>query len=166
MSMGIFDLGRYKGIVFAITGFLLFTAIILAVNHGMVGQFDDSVSGVKFLAQQQAQPRLVYDNGVALANRLAAGENIDEQLEALRSAATKFDHNLGWLARRQVMNADGDVVTLGALGNDRAQELVANSTKIWDAYKAKLDPILRKRRRRRTHRRRLLLPLQLLPPSH
>lgn len=141
--MGIFDLGRYKGIVFAITGFLLFTAIILAVNHGMVGQFDDSVSGVKFLAQQQAQPRLVYDNGVALANRLAAGENIDEQLEALRSAATKFDHNLGWLARRQVMNADGDVVTLGALGNDRAQELVANSTKIWDAYKAKLDPILR-----------------------
>ncbi len=141
--MGIFDLGRYKGIVFAITGFLLFTAIILAVNHGMVGQFDDSVSGVKFLSQQQAQPRLVYESGATLADRLQSGASIDAELEALRAAATKFDHNLGWLARHQVMNADGDVLTLGALRSDQAQELVANSTKIWDAYKSKLDPILR-----------------------
>src|SRR5687768_13929280 len=95
--MGIFDLGRYKGIVFAITGFLLFTAIILAVNHGMVGRFDDSVGGVKFLAQQQAQPGLVYDSGVALSSRLSAGEKIDTDLEALRNAATKFDHGLNGL---------------------------------------------------------------------
>ena len=42
--MGILDLGRYKGIVFAITGFLVFIAIILAVNHGKAGQFSDNVS--------------------------------------------------------------------------------------------------------------------------
>jgi len=143
LSMGIFDLGRYKGIVFAITGFLLFTAMILAVNHSMIGKFDDNVSGVKFVSQQQAQPRLVHDSGIALANRLKAGEPIDADLEALRSAATKFDHNLGWLARHQAMNANGDIVTLAALGGDKAKEIVANSTKIWDTYKAKLDPILR-----------------------
>ena len=51
--MGILDLGRYKGIVFAITGFLVFIAIILAVNHGKAGQFSDNVAGVKFLAEQQ-----------------------------------------------------------------------------------------------------------------
>ena len=43
--MGILDLGRYKGIVFAITGFLVFIAIILAVNHGKAGQFSDDVAG-------------------------------------------------------------------------------------------------------------------------
>jgi two-component system chemotaxis sensor kinase CheA len=143
MSMGIFDLGRYKGIVFAITGFLLFTAVILAVNHGMVGRFGDSVAGVKFLADQQAQPRLVYDHGVALTERLKAGEKIDADLDALRSAAMKFDHNQGWLAKGQIMTADGDVVTLGSLSGDKARELFANSTKIWDAYKAKLEPVLR-----------------------
>ena len=51
----------------AITGFLLFTAIILAVNHGLAGRFGDSVAGVKFLSQQQTQPRAVYDAGVVLA---------------------------------------------------------------------------------------------------
>ena len=48
--MGILDLGRYKGIVFAITGFLVFIAIILAVNHGKAGQFSDDVAAVKFTA--------------------------------------------------------------------------------------------------------------------
>jgi two-component system chemotaxis sensor kinase CheA len=143
MSMGIFDLGRYKGIVFAITGFLLFTAVILAVNHGMAGRFGDSVAGVRFLAQQRAQPRLVYDNGVALTERLKAGEAIDTALEALRSAAQQFDHNQGWLAKSQIMDGDGDVVTLGALSSPKARELFTNSTKIWDAYKAKLEPVLR-----------------------
>ena len=52
--MGILDLGRYKGIVFAITGFLVFIAIILAVNHGKAGQFSDDVTAVKFLAAAAA----------------------------------------------------------------------------------------------------------------
>jgi HPt (histidine-containing phosphotransfer) domain-containing protein len=141
--MGIFDLGRYKGIVFAITGFLLFTAIILAVNHGMVGRFDDSVGGVKFLSQQQAQPGLVHNSGVALADRLKAGEPIDTDLEALRNAAAKFDHGLNGLTSGMITNADGDVVVLGALTTDKAKELIGNSSKIWDTYKAKLDPVLR-----------------------
>ena len=54
--MGILDLGRYKGIVFAITGFLVFIAIILAVNHGKAGQFSDDVAAVKFLASSASSP--------------------------------------------------------------------------------------------------------------
>ena len=65
--MGILDLGRYKGIVIAITGFLVFIAIILAFNHGIADQFAKNVAGVKFLAQQQAQPAAVYDAGRVLA---------------------------------------------------------------------------------------------------
>jgi hypothetical protein len=54
--MGILDLGRYKGIVFAITGFLVFIAIILAVNHGRPGGIDD-VSAGQFLAEQRERQR-------------------------------------------------------------------------------------------------------------
>jgi len=142
--MGIFDLGRYKGIVFAITGFLLFTAIILAVNHGMAGRFADSVGGVKFLSQQQTQPRIVYDSGVQLADRLQRGEKIDEALEALRKAANTFDHGLNGLSTGgMITDAKGDVVVLSSLTSDEAKGLIASSAKIWDGYKAKLDPILR-----------------------
>jgi two-component system chemotaxis sensor kinase CheA len=142
--MGIFDLGRYKGIVFAITGFLLFMAIILAVNHGMAGRFADSVAGVEFLSQQQTQPRLVYENGVALAEQLKAGAKIDEALEGLRKAANSYDHGLNGLANGgMITDTDGNVFVLSSLTSDESKALIANSAKIWDAYKAKLDPVLR-----------------------
>src|SRR5687767_12583245 len=96
--MGILDLGRYKGIVFAITGFLLFMAIILAVNHGKAGRFADDVTGVNFLSQQQEQPRAIRDNVFALTERLKAGQKIDDAIEALRNSASVYDHALGGLA--------------------------------------------------------------------
>lgn len=141
--MGIFDLGRYKGIVFAITGFLLFTAVILAVNHGMVGRFDESVAGVKFLAQLQAQPAVLHQSGRSLEERLKAGEPIEGDLEALRNAAEKIELALGGLATGNFTNADGHGVRLRALTDGKARELVQNGTKIWDAYRAKLDPVWR-----------------------
>ena len=96
--MGILDLGRYKGIVFAITGFLVFIAIILAVNHGKAGQFSDDVSAVKFLAEQREQPAAVYTAGRDLAARLKNGQSIDEPLEALRKAAKSHDTALSGMS--------------------------------------------------------------------
>lgn len=142
--MGFLDLGRYKGIVFAIAGFLLFTAIILAVNHGRAGQFANNVVGVKFLAQQQAEPRAVYDNGVDLASRLKKGEPIGDAMEALRKAATSFDHGITGLSTGgMVSDSNGDVTVLASLTTDESKALIASSAKIWAGYKAKLDPVLR-----------------------
>ncbi len=142
--MGILDLGRYKGIVFAITGFLVFIAIILAVNHGKAGQFSDNVAGVKFLVEQQAQPRTVYDSGVELTARLKSGQKIDETLEALRKAATSYDQALSGLTHgAMITDSSGDVIVLPALNSDVSETALAASTKLWDGYKAKLDPVLR-----------------------
>src|SRR5690606_38346751 len=96
--MGILDLGRYRGIVFAITGFLIFIAAILALNHGKAGQFADNVAGVRVLAEGALQPRTVYDNSVILQQRLSSGEKIDEALEALRRSAASFEKTLGALS--------------------------------------------------------------------
>ena len=142
--MGILDLGRYKGIVFAITGFLVFIAIILAVNHGKAGQFSDDVSAVKFLAEQREQPGAVYAASVELAARLKNGEKIDEALEALRKAAKSYDNALSSLANGgMITDSTGDMFVVPALTAEAAQGALANGSKLWDAYKAKLDPILR-----------------------
>ncbi|MET0534749.1 MAG: ATP-binding protein [Steroidobacter sp.] len=142
--MGILDLGRYKGIVFAITGFLVFIAIILAVNHGKAGQFSDSVAGVKFLADQSQQPRAVYDASVALAQRLQNGEKIDDALESLRKAATGFDRSLNGLANGgMISDAAGDIIVLPAMTTPESNQLLREGSKLWDGYKQKLDPILR-----------------------
>src|SRR5688572_20070514 len=142
--MGILDLGRYKGIVFAITGFLVFIAIILAVNHGKAGQFSDDVSAVKFLAEQREQPGAVYSAGVELAARLKSGQKIDEPLEALRKAAKSYDNALSSLANGgMITDGTGNVFVVPALTAGEAQTALANGTKLWNAYKAKLDPVLR-----------------------
>jgi HPt (histidine-containing phosphotransfer) domain-containing protein len=142
--MGFLDLGRYKGIVFAIAGFLLFTAIILAVNHGMAGQFANNVVGVKFLAQHQAQPRALYDSGIDLADRLKNGEPIGDAMEALRKSATAFDHGLSGLSTGgMVSDTQGNVTVLSALTTDTAKASISSSAKIWAGYKAKLEPVLR-----------------------
>ncbi|HKS58255.1 MAG TPA: ATP-binding protein [Steroidobacteraceae bacterium] len=142
--MGILDLGRYKGIVFAITGFLVFIAIILAVNHGKAGQFSEDVSAVKFLAEQREQPGTVYAAGIELAARLNKGEKIDEPLEALRKAAKSYDNALSSLAGGgMVTDSAGDVFVVEALLDDKSQAALAKGTSLWNAYKAKLDPVLR-----------------------
>jgi len=142
--MGILDLGRYKGIVFAITGFLLFIAIILAVNHGKAGRFADDVVGVKFLVEQQLQPRVVFDSAAAVSARLKAGDKIDDAIETLRKAANSYDHAVSGLAGGgMVSDSSGKSIVLSALLTSEAKTQLAAGTKLWDGYKAKLDPVLR-----------------------
>jgi len=142
--MGILDLGRYKGIVFAITGFLVFIAIILAVNHGKAGQFSDDVSAVKFLAEQREQPGAVYAAGVELAARLKNGQKIEEPLEALRKAAMSYDNAMSSLTNGgMITESAGNVFVVPALTTEEAQGSLTKGNKLWNAYKAKLDPVLR-----------------------
>ncbi|HEY4368200.1 MAG TPA: ATP-binding protein [Steroidobacteraceae bacterium] len=142
--MGFLDLGRYKGIVFAITGFLLFIAIILAVNHGKASRFADDVVGVKFLVEQQLQPRVVFDSATGVAARLKSGEPIDDAIEVLRKAATSYDHAMSGLAGgSMVSDSSGKSIVLSALLTPDAKTQLAAGTKLWDGYKAKLDPVLR-----------------------
>jgi HPt (histidine-containing phosphotransfer) domain-containing protein len=141
--MGILDLGRYKGIVFAITGFLVFIAVIMAMNHAMVGRFADDAAGIKFLSQAQTQPKAMHDNGMLVTTRLQAGEKIDDAIEALRKNATQFDHAMIGLNDAMVSDSNGETLVLSALVSNEARTSVSGARKVWDAYKAKLDPVLR-----------------------
>jgi len=141
--MGILDLGRYKGIVFAITGFLVFIAIIMAMNHAMVGRFADDAAGIKFLSQLQTQSRTVHESAALVAARLKDGAKVDDAIESLRKNATSYDHAMIGLGDGMVSDSNGETVLLSALVTSDAETLVGSSKKVWEGYKAKLDPILR-----------------------
>lgn len=141
--MGILDLGRYKGIVFAITGFLVFIAVILAFNHGIAGRFADSVAGVKFLAQQQAQPAAIYEAGTTLAAHLQSGQPVTEQIEVLNKTARAYETALGGLAGGgYITTSDGKTLDLSTLKSSDAQRLIENAAKVWEEWKKKLTPVL------------------------
>lgn len=141
--MGIFDLGRYKGIVFAITGFLVFIAIILAFNHGIAGRFGHSVAGVKHLTQLQAQPTAIHEASVALAAQLRDGQPVEQQIEALNKAARAYDTALGGLASGgYITTNDGQTIELPTLRSSEAQDLLENGAKIWEDWKKRLAPVL------------------------
>jgi two-component system chemotaxis sensor kinase CheA len=141
--MGILDLGRYKGIVFAITGFLVFIAIILAVNHGKAGQFSDSVAAVRFLSKQAQQPREVYEAGLVVAEKLAAHEKVDDSIEKLRSAATAYDATLTGLYSGLISDADNEPVYVNVLRDSEAEAVIQANKKLWESYTKKLEPVLR-----------------------
>src|SRR5262245_13297877 len=141
--MGILDLGRYKGIVFAITGFLVFIAIILAMNHAMVGRFADDAAGINFLSQMQVQPKVVHDSAALIAARLKEGEKVEDAIETLRKSASAFDHGIIGLGDGYVADASGETIMRSALVTPDAERMVTDGKKIWEGYKTKLDPILR-----------------------
>ncbi|HEY5807771.1 MAG TPA: ATP-binding protein [Povalibacter sp.] len=141
--MGILDLGRYKGIVFAITGFLVFIAVILAMNHAMVGRFADNTAGIKFLSQMQEQPRALHESAAQAAARLKAGEGVEEAIETLRKNASSYDHGMIGLGDAYVSDSNGETIALSALATPDAETLAANGKKVWKEYMAKLDPVLR-----------------------
>src|SRR5437868_9474564 len=142
-SMGILDLGRYKGIVVAITGFLVFIAIILAVNHAKVGRVGENVVGVNFVGQQQLRPQTIFTGSADILARLKAGQEIGDATEALRKEAAAYDHALRGLEGGMVSDSSGAAVVLPALMTPEAKALVANAQQLWKGYKEKLDPLMR-----------------------
>ena len=141
--MGILDLGRYKGIVFAITGFLVFIAIILAMNHAMVGRFADDTAGIKFLSQAQTQPKAIHDSAVLVAQQLEQGDKIEDTIETIRKNAAAFDQAIISVGDGMVLNSQGETLQLSALTTPESAALAANAKKIWEIYKSKMDPLLR-----------------------
>ena len=141
--MGILDLGRYKGIVFAITGFLVFIAIILAMNHAMVGRFADDTAGIKFLSQAQTQPKAIHDSAVLIAQQLERGDKIEDTIESIRKNAAAFDQAVISVGDGMVLNSEGTTLQLPALTTSESAALAANGKKIWETYKSKMDPLLR-----------------------
>ena len=141
--MANFELGRYKAIVIAITVFLMFTAGVLMVNFQLAGRFASDAVGLRAAAQEGLQPTLIYKESQLLANRLDAAQGIDQEVEALRTAAQTLESTFAGLQNAVVTQKDGGVVTVGELNTAEAKAILNKISTRWSGYKAKLDPVWR-----------------------
>ncbi len=141
--MGIFDLGRFKGIVFAIGGFLLVVSTLLAYNYFSASRFASDAMAIKQVAQEKMQPQLITASASVMTARLANREDIGPALTELQRASRSVDEMLTALATGGVVkNAEGKNVRL-SVRSAEAQAVLGNASKTWADFKAKIDPVAR-----------------------
>jgi two-component system, chemotaxis family, sensor kinase CheA len=141
--MGIFDLGRFKGIVFAIGGFLLAVSCLLAYNFFNANQFANDAMEIRQVSQQQAQPQLIAASAGAIAMHLAKREDIGPALAELQRASRAFEETVGAMGSgTSVKNAEGKDVSL-SVSSDTAQATLSNVAKVWGEFKKQVDPVVR-----------------------
>jgi HPt (histidine-containing phosphotransfer) domain-containing protein len=141
--MGIFDLGRFKGIVLALGGFLLVVSGLLAYNFFNAAKFASDALEIRQVSQQQNNPQLMTASAGVMAARLASREDIGPALSELQRASRSFDETLSALSSGGVVkNAEGKNVRLSVQG-DAAQAALVAVNKTWADFKTKLDPVAR-----------------------
>jgi len=142
--MNFLDLGRYKPIAMGLAAFMLLIGLLLGFNMYMSQLFSTDLSGVKFLSQQQIQPAVITANAQAMAAQLKNHEPVTDTFNALRSAATSLDQTLASLTNDGSISDDqGQVYRFPSLRNDPAAATLQNAQKHWNAFKTKLDTVLR-----------------------
>ena len=142
--MNILDLGRFKSIVIANAVFLLFVAVVLTLNFNLAGRLASTGVAVKYAAQQRMQPRAIHDSARLLESKLDAGQDIAPALDDLRRTASAYDDALTSMQTSgSVVDESGKILSVGALRSTEAQAQLQNAAKVWQGYKAKLEPVLR-----------------------
>jgi two-component system, chemotaxis family, sensor kinase CheA len=141
--MGIFDFGKFNGIVRALAGFVLLVATVLAFNFSSANRFANNAPAIKQVASQVAQPAYIDAAAIALAARLEAGEDVKPILDELSNARRWFDETMTALVAGETMKTpDGKSIRLAVNGAD-AKAALDSASKLWADYKTKLDPVVR-----------------------
>ncbi len=141
--MGIFDFGKFNGIVRALAAFVLLVATVLAFNFSSANRFANNAPAIKQVAAQAAQPAYIDAATNALVARLENGEDIKPVLDELSNSRRWLDETMTALAAGESMKtADGKSVRL-AVGSDEAKAALDSAGKLWADYKTKLDPVVR-----------------------
>ncbi|MBC7983631.1 MAG: Hpt domain-containing protein [Candidatus Obscuribacterales bacterium] len=141
--MGIFNLGKYNGIVWTTVGFMLVVATLLSYNYFNTSGFAADALAIKQVAQQQAQPNVIGASAKVLAARLEKFEDVSPPLDELRRAARGYSETMLALASgKTIKTADGKNVRL-ALASAEGEATLAKLTKQWTDYETKLNPVLR-----------------------
>jgi two-component system chemotaxis sensor kinase CheA len=141
--MGIFNLGKYNGIVWTTVGFMVFVAALLSYNYFNTSGFASDALAIKQVAQQQAQPSVMNASAKVLAARLEKFEDVTPALEELRRAARGFDETMTAMAGgRSIKNAEGQTVRLST-ATPTGEAALSQIVKQWTDYKTRLDPVLR-----------------------
>src|SRR5689334_13643702 len=104
--MNLFDLGRFKNIAMALAAFMLLISMLLAFNVSMSNRFNNDLSGIKHVAQQQMKPAVIVATSRQLDARLKMHEPISDAFTDLGASVAQLDQTITDLANEGKVTDD------------------------------------------------------------
>jgi HPt (histidine-containing phosphotransfer) domain-containing protein len=141
--MGIFKLGRFKGLVAVLVMFLAAAAAMLAINYLFAARTAESLSALRAVSEQRFQPRVIAASAQQLRTDLAGRRYLGRELGALKAAVKSFESALAELDRHATDAAGRQgFIDYAPLGSTRSQRNLQNLRQLWGEYHKLLKPVI------------------------
>jgi len=141
--MGIFKLGKYKGLVAVLVLFLAATGAMLAINYVFAARTAESLSALRNVSEQRFQPRVIAAGAQLLRIDLAGRRYLGRGLNELKGAVKAFDRALAELDRHSTAAAGTQgFIDYAPLGSTRSQRSLQDLRQLWSEYRKLLKPII------------------------
>jgi two-component system, chemotaxis family, sensor kinase CheA len=134
-------LAKYRGLIIAITLFLLVIASVTIANFLIARDLDQDAISVNLSGRQRMLSQRTAKTVFQLSEQSAQGQDTGATLKELAGAVQLFDSTLsGFRSGGNVTGGAGQALVLrrAQVGQDK----IAQTTEIWDQYQNKLKPIL------------------------
>ena len=142
--MNLFDLGRFKNIAIGLSVFMLLISVLLAFNVTMSNRFNNDLSGIKYIAQQQMKPAVIVANSHELSAHLKMHEPIAGSFTELGASVTALDQTITNLANEGIVVDDlNHTYYFPSVRDEPAASTLQSALRRWTSYRSKLDRVRR-----------------------
>ena len=142
--MKLFDLGRFKTIAIALSAFMLLISMLLAFNVSMSDRFNNDLSGIKYIAQQEMKPAVIVADSHELDAHLKMHEPIANSFTELGASVSESDQTITNLANEGIVVDDlNRTYYFPSVRDEPAASTLQSALRRWTSYKAKLDRVRR-----------------------
>ena len=138
--MGMFKLGRYKGLVAVLVLFLAAAGTVLAINYLFAARTAQSMAALREVSEQRYQPRVIAAGAQLIRTDLAARRYLGRGLSELKGAVTGFDAALAKLDGHAT--AETGMSGFAPLASANNQRRLQNLRQVWGEYHQLLKPVV------------------------
>jgi two-component system, chemotaxis family, sensor kinase CheA len=135
-------LTKYRGLIIAVTLFLLVIASVTIANFLIARDLDQDAISVNLAGRQRMLSQRTAKTVFQLSEQSAQGQDTSATLKELTGAVQLFDSTLsGFRTGGSVTGGAGQTLVLrrAQVGQDK----IAQTTEIWNQYQSQLEPVLR-----------------------
>jgi two-component system chemotaxis sensor kinase CheA len=136
-------LNKYRGIILAVTLFLLFNLAVLGLNFYTSSTLDGDAVSINLSGRQRMLSQRTAKVLLSIQVDAAQGRFDPKNTEELKKVSTLFDTTLnGFKTGGMVVGGDEKPVLLQKVSGDAAVKAVDDALLIWQPYKQLLQPVI------------------------
>jgi HPt (histidine-containing phosphotransfer) domain-containing protein len=136
-------LNKYRGIILAVTLFLLFNLAVLGLNFYTSSTLDSDAVSINLSGRQRMLSQRTAKVLLSIQVDAAQGRFDPKNTEELKKVSTLFDTTLnGFKTGGMVVGGDEKPVFLQKVSGDAAVKAVDDALLIWQPYKQLLQPVI------------------------